>query len=294
VTTADQLEQLYILVFSSLLAIALLVLAKKKRFFVLPPPPSYKEAFPSGKQVLLAFCSYFFLTFIFFPLLFLGVSFVVTGKFSGITSFPFIWQNALQQGALVVICLWFIAYIFLIKKEARELILWGGKRISFQEQKKSVGIGLIAFVVSYPLMMITSILFKALSYALFKKSGVQQVAVEQLKLTLDHPLLFTSMVFIVICVVPFVEELLFRGFLQSWLKRYMRRSWAITITSLIFSVVHFSPSQGVGNIELIAALFVLACFLGFIYERQKNLIAPIVMHAAFNGFSALMIALVSK
>lgn len=290
-TTAYQIEQLYLFIFSLLLATTLLVLAKKKGFFVLPL--QRKENPLSWKEVFFAFSSYFFLAIVLLPIFALGAAFLFTGNFKGIKELPFLWQGLIQEAALVIVFLWFIAYSFLIKKEIREFIYWGSRKVTFQEKKKSVFIGLLAFVLSYPLMMVVSILVGFLSYLVFKKAGVEQLAVQQLKMTLGHPLLFILMVITVVFLVPFVEELLFRGFLQSWLKKFVSRPLAVIITAFIFALVHFSPSQGVGNIELIAALFVLACFLGFIYERERNLLASIVMHGTFNGFSALMIALTS-
>jgi membrane protease YdiL (CAAX protease family) len=94
----------------------------------------------------------------------------------------------------------------------------------------------------------------------------------------------------IVILVPFIEELLFRGFLQSFLKRYVERKWAIVITAALFAIVHFAPSQKEGNVQLIGALFILACFLGFAYEKEGTLWAPIGLHVAFNGASVLMIA----
>jgi len=55
----------------------------------------------------------------------------------------------------------------------------------------------------------------------------------------------------------------------------------ITITSLFFAVVH--AQQWPAPIPL----FVLALIIGFVYHRTGSLIAAIVMHATFNGFSTL-------
>ncbi|MEN9654812.1 MAG: hypothetical protein RL235_924, partial [Chlamydiota bacterium] len=41
------------------------------------------------------------------------------------------------------------------------------------------------------------------------------------------------------------------------------------------------------NIPIIAALFTFSLFLGYVYERQRALIAPMGLHAMFNGISVL-------
>ena len=84
-----------------------------------------------------------------------------------------------------------------------------------------------------------------------------------------------------------LEEFLFRGVLQNFLKKYFKRDVSIIITSLVFAFFHYSPSQKLSNISIIGSLFVLACFLSFLYERQKSLFAPIFLHATFNAISII-------
>jgi membrane protease YdiL (CAAX protease family) len=117
----------------------------------------------------------------------------------------------------------------------------------------------------------------------------EQVAVQQLKLITHSEPLLISMMITIIGIVPILEELLFRGFLQSWLREKLSMWLAIPIASLLFAVVHFSKDQGLDNLELIASLFVLSCFLGYLFERQKSLWASIGLHSGFNLISAFMI-----
>lgn len=58
---------------------------------------------------------------------------------------------------------------------------------------------------------------------------------------------------------------------------------AIILTSLIFAGLH--ATQWPAPIPL----FVLAIGLGVVYQRTGSLLAPICMHAVFNGFSTLML-----
>lgn len=169
-----------------------------------------------------------------------------------------------------------LIYYLSLKREVRSLILG---MLSWRE----LGYGVLTWLFCYPLVLLTSLLLQLLSKAIWGESGVKQVAVEELIGTMPYPLLFTSMIIVVVMVVPCIEELLFRGFLQT----YLRKKWgswvALLLSSLIFAFVHFAASQGRGNIELIPALFILSLFLGFLYEKRGSLLAPIGLHATFNA-----------
>ena len=88
---------------------------------------------------------------------------------------------------------------------------------------------------------------------------------------------------------PLLEEFLFRGLFQTWIKKHLGVKAAILIASLCFALFHVSVAHGVGNLSLVPSLFVFSCFLGFIYERQKSLFASIVLHTTFNLVSTLRI-----
>ena len=82
-----------------------------------------------------------------------------------------------------------------------------------------------------------------------------------------------------ICVVPFIEEMLFRGMLQTLLRSYIGRPWrAIIISSLVFAMFHENPQHW-------PALFVFGLALGYAYEKSGSLFRPIFLHLIFNAFS---------
>ena len=88
-------------------------------------------------------------------------------------------------------------------------------------------------------------------------------------------------VFTAIVVVPFVEELIFRGMIQTALRSYIVRPWpAIVIASLVFIIFHANPEHWF-------ALFVLSICLGYTYEKSGSLFRPIFVHALFNAMSVL-------
>jgi membrane protease YdiL (CAAX protease family) len=81
-----------------------------------------------------------------------------------------------------------------------------------------------------------------------------------------------------VVLAPLSEEGLFRGLLQSVLRRYLQSPWgAILIASMVFSLFHLSTPQNV------PALFALGVVLGYNYERSGRLWPAIVVHMLFNG-----------
>lgn len=183
-----------------------------------------------------------------------------------------------------------LGYCALIRPEVRHAV-FGPKAFSgVTNAIKDLATGVISWLICFPIMIIgSSILGIIVLWFEIPVSHNEQVAVRFFKTTLGHPLLYKFTAVALIAVVPLLEETLFRGFLQNWLKPKWGCVKAILVTSVIFALFHFSTSQGLDNLELLVSLFILSCFLGFIYERQQSLLAPIGLHAVFNALSISMI-----
>jgi membrane protease YdiL (CAAX protease family) len=86
-------------------------------------------------------------------------------------------------------------------------------------------------------------------------------------------------VILAVVVAPLVEEMLFRGLVQTTFRSYTNRPWlAIIFTSLLFATFHTNGTHW-------PALFVLGMGLGYAYEKSGSLFRPIFMHALFNGIT---------
>lgn len=184
------------------------------------------------------------------------------------------------------------------------LLFWFGTKIDRLTMKKiwkdySIGtcspvyrdffIGICTWLLSFPVVVVIGQLTDMLLFSLFEFESYEQVAVRYLKMTLASPPLLAVALFTILIAAPIIEEFLFRGMLQNWLKLYVGRKAAILIAAFCFSLFHLAPSQGLGNISLIISLFSFACFLGFVYERQASLFASIGLHMTFNTISTLRI-----
>lgn len=273
------------LIFAIALVLVDYWLAKRFNFFSIPPlHPSY---FIRLKYVLGIFFLYLALAFFVLP----GITLLMLYLFTENVKVAFShYQGWLQIASLLILFISLLIFCALIDKKTVRTIFWGQKPSSFRRWCKSIGMGVVALIVSYPFMFLATILLGFISSAIWGKVEFEQLAVQQLKTTINDPYLFILSIFSVIILVPFMEELLFRGFLQSYLKKHLGIKGAIFLTAFLFAVVHFAPSQKEGNFQLIGALFVLSCFLGLIYEKEESLWAPIALHTAFNGASVLMIS----
>jgi hypothetical protein len=81
---------------------------------------------------------------------------------------------------------------------------------------------------------------------------------------------------ILVAVVPgVVEELLFRGYLQTRLAERWRPAWAIMVSAVIFSAAHLDPLHGIGVLPL-------GLWLGAVAWRTGSVWPAVLCHAANN------------
>lgn len=90
-----------------------------------------------------------------------------------------------------------------------------------------------------------------------------------------------AVIFLAGIVAPFVEELIFRGWIYGVAQEYGGKFSAAIVTSVLFSIIHNEQMFFWG-------LFVLSFLLILIYEYFQNLWAAIFVHSFFNLFSILV------
>lgn len=152
-----------------------------------------------------------------------------------------------------------------------------------------IGIGIASWLVAFPTAMFFSQILIFILTDLFGFTLVDQTAVINVKESMKYPLLFVTSMFVVTFVVPVLEEIIFRGYLQTALTKQVGAIKAIVLSSALFALFHYAVGQGINNFNIVGTLFILSLFLGFIRERQGNLLSSIALHAIFNGISILMI-----
>jgi hypothetical protein len=87
---------------------------------------------------------------------------------------------------------------------------------------------------------------------------------------------YASTFLIIVALPALAEEYFFRGVLQEEFKRIMGPKGAITLTALLFALIHWQWLNFVG-------LFAFGWLLGYLKERTQSLWYPIVAHFVNNG-----------
>ncbi|GAB4547888.1 MAG: hypothetical protein Tsb0013_08030 [Phycisphaerales bacterium] len=92
----------------------------------------------------------------------------------------------------------------------------------------------------------------------------------------------------VVIGAPIVEEVLYRGCVQSAVRRFLPAWGAIVSASVIFALIHI----GSADARTLPGLFVLSLGMGLVYERTGRLLPGIVVHALFNALNIAVVALI--
>lgn len=251
-------------------------------FFKINTYPSLFPPYVTKGSVLKAFAIFLVIQLLLFPILA-----IIAAKVLGFNISVFTHLNTEARGWInlsliltLMVCL--SVYIFYFKPLPSHLF-------SLKHVTTDFLLAFVAWFIGFPLVIFISQGMDLLFEWQFGTKPIEQVAVNQLKSTYSDPFLVISTVISIVIFAPILEEILFRGFLQTWLRSRFKPLIAISLTSFIFAGFHFSISQGITNITLICSLFILSCFLGFLYERQKTLWSSISLHAIFNGINVWMI-----
>lgn len=226
-------------------------------------------------HIVIVFIIYFATVFLFVPLMNMFMS-------SWSTIAKLTWLNFLSS----IIALSLIMFFSLFLPHGTMRKIW--IRTNQSHYFKYLRFAFLSFVIGFPLVIFfNDVLDFFLTWFFNIQELPEQLAVRFLKMTFQYPLFLIFSIITIVALAPMLEEILFRGFLQTYLRQTLDVKWAILISSFCFSLFHYSPDQGIANISIVGSLFVFALFLGYAYEKQGSLITSIALHALFNGMSVL-------
>ncbi len=240
---------------------------------------------------LAGFLGYLLIFFVIAPL---SVQFLGSSIVKLLTHSPALLITLLQLLALA----WVVTYLFcfsILQKEGVIKAVWiHPDRARFKCIIRDLGLGLLTWFIAFPIVAALSQFVESIVYFFTGYTGLEQVAIRFLKMAKESPYLLVVALFAILIAAPVIEEFVFRGILYNYLKKKVNRVGALILSSLFFAAFHFSPDQGLSNFSLLFSLFTLALFLGFLYEKQRSLFAPIALHMTFNSISVIRILLISN
>jgi membrane protease YdiL (CAAX protease family) len=284
-------EHLKAIGLSLLLASTAIFIFWRRGFFSVPENNNQKVGL-SVVEVIIPFALYLIIgLFTSTILIVVGISTGYVDSSSDSLHFSSSQQPWVNLFSFAVMAISLFIFCFFQQKKVMHIFFWSG--VGSQKWKyfsRHFLLGAMSWLVSFPCVLLAS---NAAAFLTFLWTGpidgLDQIAVKHLKSSMVEPLLFSITILFLSVIVPIMEEVLFRGYLQTWLRQYLKQIQSISITSFIFALFHYSSSQGAKNFELFSALFLLSCFLGYLRERQKNLWAPIGLHCIFNFMSIVSI-----
>lgn len=93
-----------------------------------------------------------------------------------------------------------------------------------------------------------------------------------------------SIIISAIAVAPWFEEILFRGYIQSFFTKFFKSKTSIFITSFLFMVFHMQYWE---NFYSLSAVFILSSVLGILRIKTKSVTPCIFAHFLNNLFAVI-------
>lgn len=180
-------------------------------------------------------------------------------------------------GMLIAQCIVFAvmsAYVFLVAWRRRDgFAALGVARLTSQRVPLGRGMTAVAtYVAAAPFLIIGGVALTLWYAARGEEVPDQEVAVGIAEHMATAPILIPA---VAVLVIPFLEEVLFRGFLLELFRPIIGAWPAIAVSAACFALMHGATAAVV--------IFPLALALGYCKLRTRSLLAPCLMHSMHNG-----------
>jgi membrane protease YdiL (CAAX protease family) len=91
----------------------------------------------------------------------------------------------------------------------------------------------------------------------------------------QNPFLIYFSLILACTIGPFIEEVFFRGFCYTALRKHIGVRGAILVTAVFFAFIHYSSFAFI-------PIFVLGVILAYLYEKRGSLVPSITLHIVHN------------
>ena len=157
------------------------------------------------------------------------------------------------------------------------------------ELREALAAAVPDFVRYLPVIWLGGFVWSAILNILRALGVVGEVPPQQLILLFTKggdPVAIFVLVLFAIVAAPIIEELVFRGCVYRFFKSQMTLSAAQVFSGALFAVMH-------GNLLSFLPLVIVGVLLARVYEASGNLLTAICFHGLFNGFSLLLLFIMS-
>lgn len=171
------------------------------------------------------------------------------------------------------------SYVFyIVNVEYRQPITALG--LSTSDLSSNIMQGVKLYLLTLPLIILAGFIINLISSYYGITPDIQDVV----RWVLEERSLFIliSLVLFGIIIAPVIEEIIFRGFLQTTLRNSFGGRYAIVISAALFAGVHM-------DLFAFLQIFILGMLLGYLYERTQTLAASIIVHVLHNSLTLVFL-----
>ena len=150
------------------------------------------------------------------------------------------------------------------------------------------------FIRCFPVIWLTGLLWFGLLTGLQKLGIVDQLPPQQLVTIVRNNEAPFAVAIITLCAVvsaPLIEEIIFRGADTTAQRVIIATGHTPLLAAQILSGALFAIMHA--NLMSFLPLLVIGVFLARIYEKEGNILLPILFHICWNGFTLLMVFMTS-
>ncbi|MBN2453605.1 MAG: CPBP family intramembrane metalloprotease [Candidatus Omnitrophica bacterium] len=157
--------------------------------------------------------------------------------------------------------------------------------LTFKNFARNVYYGIIGYIAFIPIL-VGIIAVIAVTVNITKYTIPRQEVVEIFLKERNATFLLYTSIFAAIAG-PIIEEIFFRGFMYTAVKKYLGVFWAMLITAALFALLH---AHMVGFLPILA----LGMLLAYLYEKTGTLISSMTVHVIHNLGMVFLVFLVKQ
>ncbi len=168
--------------------------------------------------------------------------------------------------ALQALAIWGSVYLVATRRYGMGPRALGFRGLSWRALLRAIVVWLLCLPIIALVLGLGAEVFEA-------EEGASQV--DDLTILLESPLRFAGALLFVGILMPWSEELLFRGVIYGWMRERFGVGAGAVLSAFVFSLPHLYP-------EVLVPVFILGIGFALIYEWTGTLWASFAVHAAHN------------